>query len=328
MSVEIATNSTDSKMWDALNELALDLRWSWSHASDELWAKLHPELWELTRNPWLVLQSASRARLAMLLADTEYRRTVDHMLRAKLELETRRLWFQQSHPEASLSSIAYFSMEFMLSEALPIYSGGLGNVAGDQLKSASDLGVPVIGIGLLYQQGYFRQEIDSTGAQRELYPFNEPAQLPIQPVRKPDGELLRLFVEFPGRKVWIRPWRVKVGRVTLYLLDTNDPANAPADRSVTSELYGGGPELRLRQEILLGIGGWRLLRALSLDPDVCHLNEGHAAFAALERARYWMIDHDQPFRNALAATRAGNLFTTHTPVEAGFDRYPVALMKQ
>jgi len=328
VSVGNTTNSSDSKIWDALNELALDLRWSWNHASDELWAKLNPELWELTRNPWLVLQSVSRAQLAMLLADTEYQRAVDHMLRTKLELETRPLWFQQCHPEASLSSIAYFSMEFMLSEALPIYSGGLGNVAGDQLKSASDLGVPVVGIGLLYQQGYFRQEIDSAGAQLELYPFNEPAQLPIQPVRKPDGELLRLFVEFPGRKVWIRPWRVKVGRASLYLLDTNDPANAPADRSITSELYGGGQELRLRQEILLGIGGWRLLRSLNLDPDVCHLNEGHAAFAALERARYWMVSHDQPFRNALAATRAGNLFTTHTSIEAGFDRYPVALMRQ
>ncbi|MEO8052880.1 MAG: alpha-glucan family phosphorylase [Acidobacteriota bacterium] len=328
MAPEIKTNSTDSQIWEAVNELALDLRWCWSHASDELWAKLHPEVWELTRNPWLVLQSASRARLAMLLADPEYRRTVDHMLRTKHELETRPLWFQQSHPEASLSSIAYFSMEFMLSEALPIYSGGLGNVAGDQMKSASDLGVPVVGIGLLYQRGYFRQEIDSAGMQQELYPFNEPAQLPIQPVRKPDGEWLRLAIEFPGRKLWIRPWRVQVGRVNLYLLDTNDPGNLPADRSIASELYGGGLELRLRQEILLGIGGWRLLRALSLDPDVCHLNEGHAAFAALERAHDWMISHDQPFRNALAATRAGNLFTTHTPIEAGFDRYPVALMRQ
>lgn len=326
--METSIKLTESQTWEALNELALDLRWSWNHASDELWAKLHAELWELTRNPWLVLQSASRAHLATLVADPEYRRAIDRALQSKRELESRPLWFQQCHPEAPLNSIAYFCMEFMLSEALPIYSGGLGNVAGDQLKSASDLGVPVVGIGLLYQQGYFRQEISAAGEQQELYPFNEPAQMPIQPVRNADGEWLRLAVEFPGRTVWVRPWQVKVGRVKLYLLDTNDPGNLPGDRSITSELYGGGLELRLKQEILLGIGGWRLLHALGIEPDVCHLNEGHAAFVALERARCWMVTHRQPFRSALAATRAGNLFTTHTSVEAGFDRYPAVLMKQ
>jgi starch phosphorylase len=219
-------------------------------------------------------------------------------------------------------------MEFMLSEALPIYSGGLGNVAGDQLKAASDLGVPVVGVGLLYQQGYFRQVIDKDGSQQALYPYNDPGQLPITPLRQPNGEWLRLEIALPGYSVWLRAWQVQVGRVKLYLLDSNDAANFPAHRGITSELYGGGPELRLNQEMILGIGGWRLLEALGIQPDVCHLNEGHAAFAVLERARSFMQANGQPFDVALAATRAGNLFTTHTAVAAGFDRFTPALIEQ
>lgn len=317
-----------SSFWEALQEIALDLRWSWSHVSDDLWARLDPELWALTRNPWIVLQSVSRERLAALAAEPGYREAADEILRSKRELEIRPLWFQNSHPGAALKLAAYFSMEFMLSEALPIYSGGLGNVAGDHLKSASDLGVPVVGVGLLYQQGSFRQEIDASGAQLALYTFNEPGQLPVQPLRSSSGEWLRFAIEFPGWKLWVRPWEVKVGRVRLFLLDTNDPANLPAYRGITGELYGGGPEARLRQQMLLGIGGWRLLRTLGLDPEVCHLNEGHAAFAALERARCWMADHNASFDVALTVTRAGNLFTTHTPVGVAFDQYPEPLMRQ
>src|SRR5262249_13439939 len=217
-----------------------------------------------------------------------------------------------------LTGIAYFSMEFGLSEALPIYSGGLGNVAGDQLKAATDLGVPLVGVGLLYQQGYFRQIIDADGTQRALYPYNDPGQLPITPVRGRGGEWVRPKITLPGQALWLRAWQARVGRVTLYLLDSNDPANPPAFRGITGELYGGGPELRLEQELALGIGGWRLLRALAINPEVCHLNEGHAAFAVLERARSFMDESGQPFDVALSATRAGNLFTTHTPVDAGF----------
>jgi starch phosphorylase len=237
-------------------------------------------------------------------------------------------WFQQTSPQSSLSCVAYFSMEFMLSEALPIYSGGLGNVAGDQLKAASDLGVPVIGVGLLYQQGYFRQEIDKDGAQQALFPYNDPGQLPITPLRKPNGEWLRMEIALPGYSVWLRAWAVQVGRVKLYLLDSNDAANYPAHRGITSELYGGGSELRLKQEMLLGIGGWRLLEELEIKPEVCHLNEGHAAFAVLERARSFMEENGLTFAQALAVTRAGNLFTTHTAVNAGFDRFAPALLGQ
>jgi len=263
-----------------------------------------------------------------VLADSVFRKSIDDLLQAKRQASETPAWFQQKHPQAHLTCVAYFSLEFMLSEALPIYSGGLGNVTGDQLKAASDLGVPVVGVGLLYQQGYFRQVIDKDGVQQALYPYNDPGQLPIVPLRRPNGEWLRLEIALPGYSVWLRAWQVQVGRVKLYLLDSNDPANIPADRAITSELYGGGPELRLKQELLLGIGGWRLFGALGIKPEVCHLNEGHAAFAILDRARGFMEETGQPFEVALAATRAGNVFTTHTAVAAGFDRFAPALIEQ
>ena len=271
--------------FDSLAELALDLRWSWNHATDEVWRQLDLALWEHTQNPWVVLQTVSKDKLRNVLADPIFRKQVDDLLRVKHEAAETPAWFQQNHPQSPLKCVAYFSMEYMLSEALPIYSGGLGNVAGDQLKAASDLGVPVVGVGLLYQQGYFRQVIGKDGAQQALYPYNDPGQLPITPVRQANGEWLRLEIALPGYSVWLRAWQVQVGRVKLYLLDSNDAANFPAHRGITSELYGGGPELRLAQEMLLGIGGWRLLAALGIQPEVCHLNEGHAAFAVLERAR-------------------------------------------
>jgi glycogen phosphorylase len=311
---------------ELLAELALNLRWTWNHSADELWGRLDPELWRLTQNPWVILQTVSRDRLATVSADPEFRTRLDELLRNKREAEESAGWFQRAHPQAPLKAVAYFSMEFMLSEALPIYAGGLGNVAGDQLRAASDLGVPVVGVGLLYDQGYFRQEIDADGEQQAFYPFNDPGQLPIRPLRDAAGEWLRLSIALPGTRLWIRTWEVQVGRTKLYLLDSNDPANAPAHRSITSELYGGSVEHRLKQELVLGIGGWRLLRAARIDPDVCHLNEGHAAFAVLERARDYMETAGTAFDVALAVTRAGNLFTTHTPVDAGFDRFSPALM--
>ncbi len=274
--------------FDSLAELALNLRWSWNHRADEVWRLLDPTLWKLTQNPWVVLQTISRDKLERALADMEFRRNIDALLNAERLVGEAPGWFRQRHPQATLTCVAYFSMEFMLSEALPIYSGGLGNVAGDQLKAASDLAVPVVGVGLLYQQGYFRQVIDKDGAQQALYPYNDPGQLPITPLRQANGEWLRLEIALPGYSVWLRAWQVQVGRVKLYLLDSNDAANYPAHRGITSELYGGGPELRLKQELILGIGGWRLLTALGIQPEVCHLNEGHAAFAILERARGFM----------------------------------------
>ncbi len=318
---------TDVEGFDSLAELALDMRSSWNHATDQVWRQLDPDLWELTQNPWVVLQTVSREKLQGVLADTDFRKNVDDLVQARRVAAEAPAWFQQAHPQSPLSCVAYFSMEFMLSEALPIYSGGLGNVAGDQLKAAGDLGVPVIGVGLLYQQGYFRQLIDQDGAQQAIYPYNDPGQLPITPLRQPNGEWLRLQLDLPGHPIWLRAWQVQVGRVKLYLLDSNDAANYPPYRGITSELYGGAPDLRLMQELVLGIGGWRLLAALGIEPEVCHLNEGHAALAVLERARSFMQATGQSFEAALAVTRAGNLFTTHTAVAAGFDRFAPNLIE-
>lgn len=313
---------------DSLAELALNIRWSWNHAADEIWQQLDPALWELTHNPWIVLQTVSRDTLDRQLTDPAFGGKINELMKLK-ELEASSpAWFQQNYPNVPLTNIAYFSMEYMLSEALPIYVGGLGNVAGDQLKSASDLGVPVVAVGLLYAQGYFRQEIDQYGNQQALFPYNDPGQLPITPLRLPNGEWLRLKVLLPGYPVWLRTWQVQVGRVKLYLLDSNDAANLPMHRGITNELYGGGPELRIKQEIILGIGGWKLLNALGIKPEVCHMNEGHAAFLVLERANDFMKQTGTSFEDALAVTRAGNLFTTHTAVAAGFDHFSPSLMEQ
>ncbi len=313
---------------DSLIELALNLRWSWNHAADKLWQQLNPALWKITQNPWIILQSVSREQLEQKLADATFRKNMEELMKIKEQEDKSPAWFQQNHTTAPLSRVAYFSMEFMLSDALPIYSGGLGNVAGDQLKTASDLGLPVVAIGLLYAQGYFRQEIDQYGNQQPLFPYNDPGQLPITPLRLPNGEWLRIKISLPGHPIWLRAWQVQVGRVKLYLLDSNDAINLPVHRGITSELYGGGPELRIKQEILLGIGGWKLLKALDEIPEVCHMNEGHAAFAVLERASDFMKENDVSFEEALTATRAGNLFTTHTAVAAGFDHFTPALMEQ
>src|SRR5271165_5171498 len=204
---------SETQASDALTRLALDMSWSWNHSADEIWKRLDPELWELTGNPWLIVQSMSKRKLEALkrefLTDTAFRQRVEDLLAQLNEKHAAPAWFQTAHPSTPLRGVAYFSMEYMLSEALPICSGGLGNVAGDQLKAASDLGVPVVGIGLLFQQGYFRQAIDAQGAQQALYPYNDPGQLPITPLRKPNGEWLRLQLDVPGYPVWMRVWQVR-----------------------------------------------------------------------------------------------------------------------
>jgi glycogen phosphorylase len=315
-------------MFAALTELALDMRWTWNHAADALWQAVDPETWSLTENPWYMLQNVAPARIAELGRDPRFMDELQHMAAARRAYLDAPGWFRQTYPGAPVRGVAYFSMEFGLGEALPLYAGGLGVLAGDYLKSASDLGIPAVGIGLLYQQGYFRQLLDPGGVQHEAYPYNDPGSLPIQPVATPAGERLHVRLEFPGRVLHLRVWQAMVGRVTLYLLDSNDPLNSAIDRSITSALYGGGPETRLAQEIVLGIGGWRLLETLNLPIDICHLNEGHAALAVLERARLFMATSGATFWDALWATRAGNLFTTHTPVAAGFDVFDPALIEK
>ncbi len=312
---------------DDLRLLALDLRWSWNHVADKLWQCVDEVLWHHTHNPWLILQTVSLRRLKTLANDKGFRRLLQNLREEQNSTLQADTWFSHLHADSDFRSTAYFCMEYGISEALPLYSGGLGVLAGDYLKTCSELGVPLQAVGLLYQQGYFRQALDSDGNQLAFYPFNDPTQMPVVPVRTEEGEWLRISIQLPGRKLRLRAWQAQVGRVVLYLLDSNDPLNGPADRGITSELYGGGSERRLQQEIILGIGGYRLLQALNREPDICHLNEGHAAFCILERARSYMQKETVDFPTALTATRPGNLFTTHTPVAAGFDQFPPALLK-
>lgn len=314
--------------WQApLLELAMDLRWTWDHATDKLWRALDPVLWELTQNPLVVLQTVSRKRIKEALADPLVADSINELLERKRQHALAPAWFQGTDKDKDLSGVAFFSMEYMLSEALPIYSGGLGNVAGDLLKTASDLGVPLFGVGLLFQQGYSRQVIHRDGNQQYATPFNEPGQLPLTPLRDDAGEWLRIPIELPGARVWLRTWKAQVGRVNLYMLDSNDAANFPIYRSITDELYGGDAAKRLLQQVVLGIGGWRLIKALKLQPQVLHLNEGHTAFALLERAASLMEELSLSFEEALTITRSGTVFTTHTAVGAGFDCYEPALVE-
>ncbi len=309
---------------EGLADLALDLRWTVRQTTDRIWEMLDSEAWEKTKNPYLILQNVSRARLDEAAKDERLKKEIATWQEKRSRILNGPSLASGDDPR----SIAYFSMEFGLSEALPIYSGGLGILAGDYLKTASDLRVPVTGIGLLYQQGYFRQLLSSDGSQVEAFPYNDPETLPIIPARNSDGSRMRVRIMLPGRSLILRVWQANVCRVNLYLLDSNDPMNSPWDRAITANLYAPGQERRLIQEIVLGIGGWMLLERLGIDPEVCHLNEGHAAFVVLSRAYSFMKKTGLSMKSALFATRAGNVFTTHTPVEAGFDRFERSLVEK
>ena len=236
-----------------LTRIALDLRWSWHHGADVLWQTIDPELWEATGNPWLILESISDQRLTELAADEPFLRALQEQLAAGDAHYQEETWFPSQYGKSFSGQIAYFSMEFGISESLPLYSGGLGVLAGDFLKTACDLDVPLIGVGLLYPQGYFRQALNVHGEQLEFYPFNDPTQLPVVPLRDDNGEWVRITIELPGRSLRLRGWHAQVGRRSLLLLDSNDLLNDPGDRGITSELYGGGPEMRLQQELVLCI---------------------------------------------------------------------------
>ncbi len=311
-----------------LRDLALDLRWTWSHEADALWARVDNEFWQRWGNPWTILDNVSAARLDELAADADFVAHLFQLVAARRAYLADRSWFATAPDGEAPRGVAYFSMEFGLGDALPLYAGGLGVLAGDFLKAASDHGMPVIGIGLLYQEGYFHQMIDAEGRQFEAFPYNDPSSMPVEPARTADGAWLHIPVELPGRTLRVRAWRAVVGRTLLYLLDTNDPVNGPVDRGIAGKLYGGGSEMRLMQELVLGVGGWRLVEALHPEIEICHLNEGHAAFAILERARQLALRHKLSSHEALWAGRAGNVFTTHTPVAAGFDRFPLALFQR
>lgn len=310
--------------------LAYNLRWAWKHDIIELFLRLDSDLWEETdHNPVRMLGTIEQERLDRLATDVGF---LAHLERATRYLdeymaERRGAWFDRTYEQSERPLFSYFSLEFGITESLQIFAGGLGVLAGDHLKSASDLDVPLVGVGLLYQQGYFRQYLNQAGWQQEAYEDNHFDNLPVILERRDDGEPVKIEVQLPGRRVTARIWRAQVGRIPLYLLDTNIGDNTrPQDRDITDQLYGGDQELRIKQELLLGIGGYRALQALGLTPAVYHMNEGHSAFLALEHIRHLMATHDLTFAQAREAASAAFVFTTHTPVPAGHDRFPPHLM--
>ena len=312
---------------EALNKLSLNLRWTWDHPTREVFESLDSDLWEETNHsPRLLLGRISQRRLVELASDEVFLAELDRAAASLAEYQSGTGWFRRAHPDAAGVVFAYFSAEFGLTECIPNYAGGLGILAGDHLKSASDLGLPLVGVGLLYQRGYFQQYLNADGWQQETYPVNDFSTLPLEPEMDPENKPLSISVEFPGRLAHARVWKVQVGRVPLYLLDTNVPENSEEDRRITGSLYGGDVELRFQQEIILGIGGVRALAALGIRPTVCHMNEGHSAFLGLERTRALMEQLGVSFFEARQLAAAGNLFTTHTPVPAGFDLFNPQLM--
>jgi starch phosphorylase len=343
---------------EPLRTLAYNLHWDWDDDATDLFRRLDRDLWESSRyNPVLMLGTISQERLREVAEDDGF---IAHMERAARQLDhylQERTWYRKHRgnvsggpgsvdalepgeglpaiaqtPERSSKTAitafktsecyAYFSAEFGLTSCLPIYSGGLGVLAGDHLKSASDLGLPLVGVGLLYQEGYFAQYLNADGWQQERYPINDFYNMPLHPERNPDGSELRITVDYPGRAVYARVWRIQVGTVPLYLLDTNIEPNSRYDQDITDQLYGGDIDLRIHQEIMLGIGGVRMLRVLGLKPTAYHMNEGHSAFLALERIRVMVEEDGLTFAEAKQVAQTSQIFTTHTPVPAGIDLFP------
>lgn len=313
----------------ALPELAYNLWWCWHADAVALFRRIDPELFEkLDHSPIRLGYAVSQKRLEELAQDHDFLAHLDRVHAAFTTYQQAKPWFAEAHPEGASLKVAYFSMEFGIHESVPVYSGGLGVLAGDHLKSASDLGIPLVGVSMMYREGYFRQYLNADGWQQERYPENDFFSLPLIAVTDDKDEPILVSVELPGREVKLRIWRIQVGRVPLYLLDANIPQNRPEDRAITSQLYGGDIVTRIQQEIILGIGGVRALRAVGHEPTVCHLNEGHAAFCALERVRTLMAEKKLDFATASEAIKAGTVFTTHTPVPAGNDVFDPGLMDQ
>ena len=306
-----------------LLHIAYNLRWSWDHAAIELFRRLDRDLWETCgHNPVLLLGNLEQGILEAAAADDSF---LAHMRGVAETLDSylsgQGAWYTREHQQADRLLVAYFSAEFGLTECLSIFAGGLGVLAGDHLKAASDLALPMVGVGLLYQQGYFRQYLNGAGWQQEAYEDNDFHILPIKLLPN-----IQVEVELPHRTVGAQVWSVNVGRLRLLLLDTNIPSNAPEDQKITYQLYGGDLEMRLRQEIVLGIGGYRALEAVGLEPTVYHINEGHSAFLGLERVVRLMETQNLSFQEARTLASASLIFTTHTPVAAGHDYFPSGMM--
>jgi len=311
-----------------LHELSDNLYFAWDYGAEELFRRINPDLWEETRrNPAELLGRVKQNELENLANDEGF---VAHMERVKEEFDR----YMSKKPGTEVFgktdtpfTVAYFTAECGAAECLPIYSGGLGILSGDHLKSASDLNLPIVGVSLAYQKGYFRQYLTQDGWQMETYPINQFTSMPMKLVRDDKGTLIRVSVDLKGEEVWIQAWRVNIGRIRLYLLDTNLAENSQSARGITSELYGGDREMRIRQEIILGVGGVRMLMALGVDPAVYHMNEGHSAFAVFERIRGLIHDRGLSFNEAVEFVRATGVFTTHTPVPAGNDMFHPDLVR-
>lgn len=312
-----------------LLDIAYNLWWSWHPEAVELFVRLDRNLWSQTKhNPVRMLGLCPQATLDQAAGDEGYLTSVRRVLENLKRHMERTPWHQRMHKDTGEFKVAYFSAEFGITEALQIYSGGLGCLAGDHLKSAAELGLPLIGVGLLYRHGYFQQYLNADGWQQEYYPDLDFANLPISRVKDGHGKPLRVQVELPGRTLHIGVWRVQVGTIELFLMDTNVPENDATDRSITGQLYGGDMEMRIKQEIVLGIGGIRALTAMGIDPTICHMNEGHSAFLALERIRVLIEKHNISFDEARQQAAASHVFTTHTPVPAGIDRFPPEMIQR
>lgn len=310
-----------------LKKLAYNLWWSWDHEAIDLFRRLDYDLWEETyHNPVKMLGTIKQETLEKRAKDDAFLAQLERVNQRFLTYINRKTWFQKNYPKNEKLSIAYFSAEFGLTECMPIYSGGLGILAGDHIKSAAELGLPFIGVGLLYQVGYFGQYLNADGWQNEVYPVNDFYNMPIKLIKNEDDTPKTIDITYLGRKIYALIWKTEIGNVSLYLLDTNTSLNTPEDRQITGQLYGGDNEVRIQQEILLGIGGVRALNSLKIHPNVYHMNEGHSAFLALERIREHIKKHNLRFDEAKEATSSSNVFTTHTPVPEGIDRFSNDLM--
>jgi starch phosphorylase len=311
-----------------LHDLVYNLWWSWSPAAQKLFAAIDPVQWEeVNHNPVKLLRMVSPQRLEQLARDPEFLTRLDEVLAAfDAYMNPESTWFSRTYPEHADKTIAYFSAEFGLHESLPIYSGGLGILSGDHCKSASDLGLPFVGVGFLYPQGYFTQHIAEDGTQEAIYERLDFSEAPVLPALDADGNEVVISVELPGRNVYARVWRIQVGRIPVFMLDTDVEMNAEPDRELAARLYGGDHEIRIAQEIVLGIGGVRALRALGIEPAIFHMNEGHSAFLSLERVRELVQEQGLTFFQAQQVVMASSVFTTHTPVPAGNDAFAFDLV--
>lgn len=328
---KITVNPQLPKRIGKLSEIANNLWWSWNTEFLRLFKIIDRDLWETCeKNPVKFLKRVSQDRLEAVVENTDFLREYDRLAKEFDDyITSKNTWFSNKYPENKKDLIAYFSAEYGLDQTIPIYSGGLGILSGDHLKSASDLGIPLVAVGLLYKNGYFHQKINENGEQKTEYNNIELSNLPINPVKDENGEELKIYVKFEKRKVYLKVWQINVGRIKLYLLDSDIDENTPKDREVTLHLYGGDQEMRIKQEIILGMGGTNLLtRALGLNPTVYHMNEGHSAFLILELIKNIIKEKKVSFEVAKDIASSKTVFTTHTPVPAGNDIFPIGLVEK